>query len=137
MNCGTSTDAEIQELADTLLADARAGTARAGISALAERAGVTRPTLYRNHPVVVERFRAATAASRTPAAPSAPTAAQELRERNTKLRQENERLRLHVKLYEEHVRRLTVDNTRLANELAARSGVADLSTHRPRHAGEP
>ncbi|GAA1956687.1 hypothetical protein [Amycolatopsis minnesotensis] len=133
MNRATSTEAQIQAVADTLLAEARAGTTRPSISALAERAGISRPTLYRNHPVLVERFRAASADSRILAAPLASTPTQELRERITTLRRENEQLRLHVELYEEHIRRLTVENTRLASELAARSGVSDLTVHQPRN----
>ncbi|WP_144024075.1 hypothetical protein [Amycolatopsis keratiniphila] len=137
MNRATPTEAQIQAIADRLLAEARAGTTRPSVSALAERAGISRPTLYRNHPVLVDRFRTASGDSRSPAAPSTPTATQELRERITQLRQQNEQLRLHVALYEEHIRRLTVENSRLARQLVARSGVIDLNTHGPRPIVEP
>lgn len=48
----------------------------------------------------------------------------------TSLRHENEQLRLHVELYEEHIRRLTVENTRLTAELAQQQGVAHLASQR-------
>lgn len=48
---------------------------------------------------------------------------QELRDRITTLRHENEQLRLHVELYEEHIRRLTIENTRLTTELVRHEGV--------------
>lgn len=99
---------------DALLAEARTAGTRASVSALAERAGITRPTLHRNLPSVIARLRAqsATPESATPTStltstPPKPTAVQELSERITSLRHENEQLRLHVELYEEHIRRLT------------------------------
>ncbi|HEX6340910.1 hypothetical protein [Umezawaea sp.] len=130
------TEAQLQAIADTLIAEAHAGTTRPSVRARAETAGTTRPTPYRNHPALVERFRAAIT-TRTTAPPSTPTPAQALRERITKLRQENEQLRLHVELYEEHIRRLTVENTRPVNELAARGGVTDMTTYRPRQPTAP
>jgi regulator of replication initiation timing len=57
---------------------------------------------------------------------------QELRDRITTLRHENEQLRLHVELYEEHIRRLTIENTRLTDELARHAAVGHLANHRPR-----
>ena len=125
----TPTEAQIQAIADTLLADARDGTTRPSISALADRAGITRPTLYRNFPDVIARFRAESATAE-PTTLRRNTAVAELRERITNLRHENEQLRLHVELYEEHIRRLTVENTRLAAELAQQHGVAHLANHR-------
>lgn len=104
----TPTEARLQAIADALLADARDGTARPSISALADRAGITRPTLYRNFPGVIARFRAESTAtepteSSTLATPGRDTAAAELRARITSLRHDNEQLRLHVELYEERV----------------------------------
>lgn len=139
MTSSAPTTAQIQAVADDLLAEARAGNARPSISALAERAGVTRPTLYRNYPSVVTRFRADNAKLSTVVSPAAedattpqPTPLQELRDRITTLRHENEQLRLHVELYEEHIRRLTVENTRLTAELARYADIAHLTSHRPR-----
>lgn len=138
MTSHAPTTAQIQAIADDLLAEARAGTTRPSISALAERAGITRPTLYRNYHSVVTRFRADSAKLSTvvsatdgDAPPSQPTPLQELRDRITTLRHENEQLRLHVELYEEHIRRLTIENTRLTTELARHADIAHLASHRP------
>jgi predicted nuclease with TOPRIM domain len=53
-----------------------------------------------------------------------------LRDRITRLRTENEQLRLHLDLYEEHIRRLTIENTRLTAELVRRGSVTDLASRR-------
>lgn len=127
----TPTEPQIQAVADALLAEAHAGASWPSVSALAERVGITRPTLYRNFPGVVARFRAQTATAAHAAAPRS-TPVQELRDRITSLRTENEQLRLHVELYEEHVRRLTIENTRLASDLARYEGVTNLANHRNR-----
>jgi hypothetical protein len=37
-----------------------------------------------------------------------------------------------VELYEEHIRRLTIENTRLTAELARHADIAHLANHRPR-----
>jgi AcrR family transcriptional regulator len=127
------TETHLHATVDALLAEARTAGTRASVSALAERAGITRPTLYRNFPGVIARLRAQSAVpeSATPTStPAKPTAVQELRERITRLRHENEQLRLHLELYEEHIRRLTIENTRLATALAGHDGVTHLAGRR-------
>ena len=80
---------------------------------------------------MIARFRAESAITE-PTTPRRSTQVEELRERITSLRHENEQLRLHVELYEEHIRRLTVENTRLTAELAQQQGVAHLASQRNR-----
>ena len=51
----------------------------------------------------------------------------QLHERITKLRTENQQLRLHLDLYEEHIRRLTIDNDTLRTELGQTAGVTTIN----------
>jgi hypothetical protein len=44
---------QLRQIASALLQNTQAGTAPPTITELARRAGITRPTLYRNHPDVV------------------------------------------------------------------------------------
>jgi AcrR family transcriptional regulator len=121
----------VREIATALLDEAQAGTTRATVTELARRAGITRPTLYRNHPDAVTDLLTNAAQQReTPARQRRPT--QHLFERMAKLRQENEELRLHVALYEEHIRRLTIQNNRLGRTLPQSSNVARLDDRRQR-----
>jgi AcrR family transcriptional regulator len=128
MTATAPTEAQIQAVADALLAEARADGSRPSVSALADRAGITRPTLYRNFPGVLARFRAETTTAQVSTVHGTP--AQKLRDRITRLRTENEQLRLHLDLYEEHIRRLTIENTRLTAELVRRGRVTDLASRR-------
>jgi AcrR family transcriptional regulator len=130
----TATEADVQTAADALLAEACDGTTRPTVSALAQRAGITRPTLYRNYPGLVKRFTAqaaaVTAVTTQVATPQRAQATNDLHDRVTKLRYENEQLRLHLDLYEDHIRRLTIQNTTLADQLAQAGVVTDLATRR-------
>jgi sigma54-dependent transcription regulator len=51
----------------------------------------------------------------------------QLQERITKLRTENQQLRLHLDLYEEHIRRLTIENDKLGTELGQTAGVTTIN----------
>ncbi|MFE9328371.1 hypothetical protein ACIHDR_46865 [Nocardia sp. NPDC052278] len=125
------TQSQVQAAAAEVLARARETGVRATVTALAQHAGITRPTLYRNHPALVQRFLADAAEAAAPslrlhhASPN-----DELRERNTRLREQNQQLRLHLDLYEEHIRRLTIENTRLYTALSGAGHIPDLSLHR-------
>ncbi|WP_147397361.1 TetR/AcrR family transcriptional regulator [Amycolatopsis panacis] len=90
MKPSTVTETDIQAAADTLLAEGRAGTVRPTVSALAARAGITRPTLYRNYPALIDKFltEAATATIQR-ATRSRPGGNDQLNERITKLRTGN------------------------------------------------
>jgi AcrR family transcriptional regulator len=129
---GPTTPAQLRKHAAALLDEARAGTARATIAELARRAGFPRPTLYRNHPDIVADFlaQAAAAAAQQPEPPRLAKPTQQLVERIAKLRQQNEDLMLHIELYEEHIRRLTIENHRMSSQLAQLSNVTVLDHHR-------
>lgn len=122
---------ELRQIAATLLDQARAGDAAPTITELARRAGLARPTLYRNHPDVVADF--LTRARQHQTTPQPPRPTQHLVERIAKLRQENDELRLHVEHYEDHIRRLTIENNRLTQQLAPPENLTDLDRHRRRH----
>ncbi|WP_328736625.1 hypothetical protein [Streptomyces bobili] len=47
-----------------------------------------------------------------------------------RLRREKDELTRHLHIYEDHIRRLTVENTRLAAELEALAGVTRLNVFR-------
>ncbi|MFI6163035.1 hypothetical protein ACIA59_24175 [Micromonospora haikouensis] len=123
-----SSPAQLRAIAATLLEEAKTATTRATITELARRARITRPTLYRNHPQLVAEF-LADAAQHRQTAPR-PRLAQDLLERIAKLRQDNEDLRLHVEHYEEHIRRLTVDNNRLREQVEQLSAIPRLDDRR-------
>jgi AcrR family transcriptional regulator len=126
----------VSAAADDVLAEARRAGRRATVTALAEKVGMTRPTLYRNHPGLVADFlERATDLHR--AAPPRRTANQQLQNKLSRLRQENKDLRRHVAIYEDHIRRLATDNARLREELGQRSGVSDLTAHRQRRRPAP
>lgn len=126
---------QLGQIAAALLEDARAGTVRPTITELARRAGFARPTLYRNHPDVVTDF--LTRAAHHQGNPGPPTSTRQLHERIAKLRQENEELRLHVEHYEEHLRRLTVENNRLNEKLVPPDNLTSLDLHRRQHHAKP
>jgi AcrR family transcriptional regulator len=121
--------AQIREIAEALLDEARAGVTRPTVTELARRTGVARPTLYRSHPDVIAGF-LTHAARHHEATPQPPRPTQQLVNRIAKLRQENEDLRLHVEHYEEHIRRLTIENTRIRNRLAQLNNVTSFDSHR-------
>lgn len=133
MNCPSSD--RVREIAAALLDQAQAGTTRATVTELARRAGITRPTLYRNHPDAITDLLTHAAQQReAPARQPRPT--QHLHERIAKLRQENEELRPHLALYEEHIRRLTIDNNRLNRMLTQSSDVTSLDGRRQQQDGK-
>lgn len=125
------TEQALRASADTILAEATAAGKRATVTALAQRAGMTRPTLYRNHPGLVTDF-LDRAAEQHRAAPPRRTANQQLQNKLSRLRQENEDLRRHVALYEDHIRRLATENAQLREELVRLGNVGDLTAHRLR-----
>lgn len=71
------------------------------------------------------------------AAPSRRTVNQQVQNRLGRLRQENEDLRRHVAIYEDHIRRLATGNARLRDELGRLSGVGDLTARRQRRDPAP
>ncbi|MEU0030797.1 hypothetical protein [Streptomyces sp. NPDC006335] len=97
---------------------------RATVSALARRLSVARQTLYRDFPDQITRLQ--TEAARPETQPRA---------RNTdkdqqiiaRLRAEKENLTRHLHIYEDHIRRLALENEALRVALQAHSGVTLIS----------
>ena len=125
------TEQALRAAADAVLAEARQTGKRATVTTLAERAGMTRPTLYRNHPGLVADFLGRLAEQRHTTAPRR-TPNQQLQNALSRLRRENEDLRRHLAIYEDHLRRLATENADLREELVRLGDVGDLAAHRLR-----
>ena len=54
-----------------------------------------------------------------------------------RLRTDNTNLRRHLEIYEEHIRRLTVENAALRAQVDQSAGVAVLAERRARRSGDP
>ena len=121
----------LRAAAEEVLGEARAAGRRATVTALAERAGMTRPTLYRNHPGLIADFLGRAAEQHRATVPRE-SANQQLRDKLARLRRENEDLRRHLAIYEDHIRRLVTENTQLRHELSDLGGVSNLSSYRQR-----
>ncbi|MGW3725365.1 hypothetical protein [Streptomyces sp. NPDC000851] len=127
----TLTTETVVEAVEDLLTRATQDGKAATVTALANRLGVKRQTLYRDFGPTVTDFLSRDAARRTrqPRLPKDPT-----RDRETiaRLRGEKDELTRHLHIYEDHIRRLTIENARLTQELALHVGVVQLSDRRPR-----
>ncbi|MEU9341818.1 hypothetical protein AB0D74_11425 [Streptomyces sp. NPDC048278] len=126
----TLTTETVAEAVEGLLAQATQNGKAATVTALANQLGVQRQTLYRDFGPTVTDFLSRDAARRTrqPRPPKDPT-----RDRETiaRLRREKDELTRHLHIYEDHIRRLTIENARLTQELAQHLGVVRLSDYRP------
>jgi AcrR family transcriptional regulator len=118
------TDVQVRAAIAQLLADSAAGTATATATALAGRVGVSRPALYRHYRPLVDELLAG--AAQQPRRAKRPRPGRDLEADLARVRRANEDLRRHVALYEEVIRQLTVDNTRLRQELEQHAGITRL-----------
>ncbi|MGW3202141.1 hypothetical protein ACWDBD_48115 [Streptomyces sp. NPDC001118] len=116
----TLTPQAVEAAVDALLREAEDGP-WATVSALAPRLQVNRQTLYRDFPDQVTRLQ--TKQSRHAAALPRPRGTTTERAVITRLRQEKENLTRHLHIYEDHIRRLTVENAALRAALEAHDGV--------------
>jgi DNA-binding transcriptional ArsR family regulator len=120
-------EAEARAAIAYLLERASDDGTRPSAGALAAQLGISRPALYRHYRPLVDELRSA-AGSREE------TRRRRLRDRDgeiVKLRQEKEDLRCHVRLYEEIIRQLTVENDRLKWQLESQAGVTRIASPRP------
>jgi regulator of replication initiation timing len=78
---------------------------------------------------LIDKFlaEAATATTQRTTRPRPSSNTDQLQERITKLRTENQQLRLHLDLYEEHIRRITIENGKLRTELGQVAGVTTIN----------
>ncbi|MEU5149357.1 hypothetical protein AB0G42_19510 [Streptomyces yangpuensis] len=127
---GLTTD-EVEAAVTALLNEADSGQ-RATVSGLARRLGVNRQTLYRDFTDVLTRMQTEDADRRSqPGRPRTRNADKD-REAITRLRREKSELTRHLHIYEDHIRRLTLENQRLRAALEARSNVTVIG---PRPSG--
>ncbi|MFF4963322.1 hypothetical protein ACFY2Z_41420 [Streptomyces sp. NPDC001222] len=119
----------VAEVIEGLLAQAAEAGKAATVTALARQLGVQRQTLYRDFGPAVTDYLSRDAARRTrqPRPAKDPTSD---RETIARLRREKDELTRHLHIYEDHIRRLTIENRRMQNELAKFSGVVRLSDYR-------
>jgi AcrR family transcriptional regulator len=126
MNPELPTDTQVRAAMARLLADVASGTARATAVALAKRVGISRPALYRHYRHLVDELLSAAVQPEQTRRRRVGDYQEEL----AKLRRRNEDLRRHVEAYEEVIRQLTVDNSRLRSQLDQRVGIVDLAARR-------
>jgi len=123
----TLTTEMVGEAVEDHLAQAAQDGKAATVTALANRLGVRRQTLYRDFGPVVTDFLSRDAARRT-RQPRPPQDDTSDRKTIARLRREKDELTRHLHIYEDHIRRLTVANTRLTNEVIKLSGVTHLAS---------
>ena len=126
-------DAQIRAAADDLLAAHRDGHgAYPSVSALAKRFGINRTTFYRHYPTIAQYLldTAATQQDDGPKQRRPPTKADDRDAEIRRLRNENGDLRRHVEIYEEHIRMLTIENTRQRHAIERTAGVTDITDRR-------
>ncbi|WP_329318783.1 HTH domain-containing protein [Streptomyces sp. NBC_01262] len=124
------TEAVVAQGVQAVLAEAEGAQRAATVSALAQHLGVSRQTLYRDFGEQTAALLTRDAERRSgipvPRGRITDTDGQTI----ARLRREKDELTRHLHIYEDHIRRLTLDNARLADELAKLTGVADLSARR-------
>lgn len=123
------TDEAVIRAAEELLAQVANDGRAATVTALANRLGVKRQTLYRNFGPTISNYLATDAARRTQAPRPRRNGATDS-DTIARLRRENDELSRHLRIYEDHIRRLTIDNARLTAELNAARGVTGLAKRR-------
>ena len=123
----TLTTETVVEAVEDLLAQAAEQGKATTVTALADRLGVRRQTLYRDFGPAVADFLSRDAARRT-RQPRPPRDDTSDRKTIARLRREKDELTRHLHIYEDHIRRLTVANTRLTNEVIKFSGVTHLNS---------
>src|SRR5512132_3255102 len=113
MSDALPSEAQVRAAMTWLLRQSAADGTRATATALAARVGISRPALYRHYRHLVDELLNAAAESEPTHRHYACNHQQEL----GKLRQRSEDLRRHVKVYEEVIRQLTIENLRLRQQL--------------------
>jgi AcrR family transcriptional regulator len=123
------TEAQVRAAATGLLKVAMDG-GRPTATALAAHLGISRPALYRHYRPMVDELLTAAAEQTAGKRPARSTTTCGHEDDLARLRRTSEELRRHVQIYEEVIRQLTVDTTRLRSQLEQHAGVADLTARR-------
>lgn len=101
---------------DAVLAEAAATGRRATVTAVERRLGITHATFYRHHQdLITSYFQPRATPDRNQGEPS-PAAGTRAQDNLRRLRQENTDLRQTLHLYEEAIRRLTLENDALRTQ---------------------
>lgn len=128
------TDEEVRTAAEHLLAVHRDGGAYPSVSALAKQFKVNRTTFYR-HFAPIATAMLDTAGQQHAEGPKRRRPPRQDDERDQiirRLRDENTDLRRHIELYEEHLRMLTMENSKLTEQLQQLAGVTKISVRSSR-----
>jgi AcrR family transcriptional regulator len=125
-------DDDVRAAADELLAEHREGGAYPSVSALAKRFNVNRTTFYRHYTAITNAMLDNAAQRHTDGPKRRPPRHTDGDRDETirRLRTENNDLRRHLEIYEEHIRMLTIDNTTHRSQLEQLAGITDLNTRR-------
>lgn len=125
-------DDDVRSAADALLTEHREGGAYPSVSALAKTFNVNRTTFYRHYAAITNAMLDSAAQRHTDGPKRRPPrhTDDDRDEAIRRLRTENNDLRRHLEIYEEHIRMLTIDNTAYRNQLERLAGITDLSSHR-------
>jgi AcrR family transcriptional regulator len=115
-------DDEVRAAADELLTEHREGGAYPSVSALAKRFNVNRTTFYRHYTAITNAMLDNAAKRHTDGPKRRPPRHTDGDRDETirRLRTENNDLRRHLEIYEEHIRMLTIDNTTHRSQLEPR-----------------
>lgn len=125
-------DDAVRAAADELLHTHLAGGAYPSVSALAKRFQVNRTTVYRHYSSITIAMldKAADQHDQSPKRRRPPAQADDRGDTIRHLRDENNDLRRHIEIYEEHLRILTLENKRHKEQLERLASVTDLNTRR-------
>jgi AcrR family transcriptional regulator len=129
---GLPVEDDVRAAAEELLSQHRSGGPYPSVSALAKRFHINRTTFYRHYAQIASAMLDSAADQHTGAAKRRPPRHNDAASDKTirRLRGENSDLRRHLEIYEEHIRRLTIENSRYKDQLEGLTGVANLSSRR-------
>lgn len=128
-------EARVRETLAQMRAEAQSGATRVSVLGLARRLGMSNATFWRNYREIATEIRQAPETSGESARASQPRNEAKLADRNASLRRERDTLAGQLEAALAHLRRLTVDNARLREELEATRAVSRLDTARAMRKG--
>jgi hypothetical protein len=123
---------DVRAASDELLSQQRSGGPYPSVSALAKRFHINRTTFYRHYAEITSAMLDSAADQHTKAPKRrhprhGDTGRDKIIQR---LRAENNDLRFHIEIYEEHIRMITIENSRYKDQLEGLAGVTDLNSRR-------
>ncbi|WP_152748263.1 hypothetical protein [Micromonospora sp. RV43] len=126
---------DVEKVAEALLTAHRDGGPYPTVTALAKRVDLNRTTFYRHFEAQAETMLEAARRQHTDGRQRHRPPRDDSRDNQLRsLREENENLRRHIEIYEEHLRMLTVENSRLREQVEAAAKVTRIGSRAPRRA---